>query len=33
MDALVRQSLEETINALLNAEADAICKANIIAFL
>jgi len=27
LDALVRQSVEETLNALLNAEADAICKA------
>ena len=28
MDTLVRQSVEETINSLLDAEADAICNAN-----
>ena len=28
LDTLVRQSVEETINSLLDAEADAICNAN-----
>ena len=28
LDSLVRQSVEETINSLLDAEADAICNAN-----
>lgn len=27
LDGLVRQSVEDTLNALLNAEADAICRA------
>ena len=27
LDGLVRQSVEDTLNALLNAEADAICQA------
>ena len=28
LDGLVRQSVEDTLNALLNAEADAICQAS-----
>ena len=28
LDRLVRQSVEDTLNALLNAEADAICQAS-----
>ena len=28
IDGLVRQSVEDTLNALLNAEADAICNAS-----
>lgn len=28
LDGLVRKSVEDTLNALLNAEADAICKAS-----
>ena len=28
LDTLVRRSVEETINSLLDAEADAICKAS-----